>query len=54
MFVCVLLIFTVGISEGFTDTTIETQRITIERINDAMPLEPETPLVQTYKACREY
>lgn len=45
-FVCMLLIFTVGLSEGFADNTIETQRITIERINDVMPIEPETPLLR--------
>jgi hypothetical protein len=41
MFVCMQLISTVGLSVGFADNTIDMQSI-----NDALPLEPVTPLVQ--------
>ena len=44
IFVCMLLISTVGLSVGFTESTKDTQSI-----NDAMPLEPMTPLVRDIK-----
>lgn len=44
MFVYMLLISTVGLSVGFADNTINTQRI-----NDTLPLEPETPFIRDIK-----
>ena len=39
-----LLIFTVGSSEGLRNSTLETQSV-----DDVMPLEPETPVVRPIK-----
>jgi hypothetical protein len=47
MFVCMLLIFTVGITVGFGDNTRDMQNI-----NTAMPLEPETPFVRDINILR--